>query len=73
MPKRKRESGITLQDQLEKCQTDVFRALKAAKGFERQRMAKRAREADGPEKKERLEREISTLKVHHPPKNASCL
>jgi hypothetical protein len=64
MPKRKRGSEPTLLDRLEKLQDEVFRALKAAKGFERQRIAKRSRDAGiGEDKKERLDRELSVLKV----------
>ncbi|ODA82190.1 hypothetical protein RJ55_00696 [Drechmeria coniospora] len=63
MPKRKRAAEPTLHSVLEKHQDEIFRALKAAKGFERQRLSKRLRE-DGAsgDKKERLEREITVLK-----------
>ncbi|PNY29493.1 BUD22 family protein [Tolypocladium capitatum] len=63
MPKRKRSADASLQALLEKHQGDVFRALKAAKGFERQRLSKRLRD-DGvqADKQERLEREIAVLK-----------
>ncbi|POR37280.1 BUD22 family protein C4F10.06 [Tolypocladium paradoxum] len=63
MPKRKRSAETSLQAVLEKHQDDVFRALKAAKGFERQRLSKRLRD-DGvqADKQERLEREIAVLK-----------
>jgi hypothetical protein len=64
MSKRKRNSEPTLQDQLTKSQDDLFRALKAAKGFERQRLSKRLHEAGiTPDKQERLEREVAVLKV----------
>lgn len=64
MVKRKRKSRATLQDRLEEHDVDVFRALKAAKGFERQRQAKRFRAAAAePEKQARIEKEISMLKV----------
>ena len=64
MPKRKRSAETSLQAVLEKQQDDVFRALKVAKGFERQRLSKRLRD-DGvqPDKQERLEREVAVLKV----------
>ncbi|KAK7220819.1 hypothetical protein V2G26_008822 [Clonostachys chloroleuca] len=63
MSKRKRNSEPTLQDQLTKSQDDLFRALKAAKGFERQRLSKRLHEAGiTPDKQERLEREVAVLK-----------
>lgn len=64
MVKRKRSGPLSLQDSLEKHSNDIFRALKAAKGFERQRMSKRLRDAGlTDDKKERLEREILVLKV----------
>lgn len=64
MPKRKRNSEPSLYDKLTKHLDEVSRALKAAKGFERQRLSKRTHEAGATaEKKERLEREISVLKV----------
>lgn len=63
MPKRKRGEP-SLEDKLEKQCNEVFRALKSAKGFERQRLSKRLREDGiGPDKKERLEREVTVLKV----------
>lgn len=64
MPKRKRSGELSLQEKLEKHREDIFRALKTAKGFERQRLSKRLRD-DGvtPDKKERLEREVAVLKV----------
>lgn len=64
MPKRKRSAEPSLPEKLEKLRAEVFRALKTAKGFERQRLSKRLHD-DGitPEKKERLEREIFVLKV----------
>lgn len=64
VPKRKREREPSLKQRIEKLQEEVFRALKAAKGFERQRLSKRQRDADvAPEKQQRLEREIAVLKV----------
>ena len=64
MPKRKRNSEPSFHDKLSKHLDEVFRALKAAKGFERQRLSKRQHEVGATaEKKERLEREISVLKV----------
>ncbi|GAB0133851.1 hypothetical protein EsDP_00002245 [Epichloe bromicola] len=63
MPKRKRGSGSSLIDILDKYQDEVFRALKASKGFERQRLSKRLRDQGiTPDKTRRLEREISVLK-----------
>ena len=53
-----------LATQLEEFEVKLFRALKVAKGFERQRMAKRVREAN-PDKVERLEREVTVLKVRN--------
>ena len=63
MPKRKRGEP-NLGEKLEKSCNDVSKALKAAKGLERQRYSKRLHE-DGvePAKKERLEREVTVLKV----------
>ncbi|KAM0357875.1 hypothetical protein ACHAP4_005787 [Fusarium culmorum] len=62
MPKRKRGEP-NLGEKLEKHCNDVSKALKAAKGLERQRYSKRLHE-DGVEsdKKERLEREVTVLK-----------
>ncbi|KAI0152681.1 Bud-site selection protein [Xylariaceae sp. FL1272] len=59
MPKRKREPS--LEERLANWRKELVRALKTAKGFERQRLSKRLREAD-PDKKTRLEREILVLK-----------
>jgi hypothetical protein len=66
MPKRKRSGEPSVQEKLNKLSDDISRALKAAKGFERQRLSKRIRD-DGitPDKKERLDREITVLKVHN--------
>ncbi|KAH8176911.1 BUD22 domain-containing protein [Sarocladium implicatum] len=64
MPKRKRGSEASLSEKLGKLQEEVFRALKAAKGFERQRIAKRSRDAGvSDDKKQRLDRELSVLKT----------
>ncbi|KAI0022831.1 Bud-site selection protein [Xylariomycetidae sp. FL0641] len=59
MPKRKREP--TLDEKLAQWRKELVRGLKTAKGFERQRLSKRIREAD-PEKAARLEREVAVLK-----------
>lgn len=61
MPKRKRGEP-SLEDNLAKWRKELVRGLKAAKGFERQRLSKRLREAD-PEKTARLEKEVLVLKV----------
>jgi len=61
MPKRKRGEA-SLEEKLAKWQKELVRALKLAKGFERQRLSKRLRDAD-LEKKARLEREVLVLKV----------
>ena len=67
MPKRKRSSETSLQQTLDKASDEVFRALKAAKGFERQRLSKRLRDAGvTPDKQERLDREVTVLKVWPP-------
>lgn len=63
MPKRKRNAEPTLHEKLEKLEVDISRALKAAKGLERQRLSKRQNEKDVPaDKAQRLEREIAVLK-----------
>ncbi|KAI8950300.1 Bud-site selection protein [Xylaria longipes] len=60
MPKRKRGEP-SLEDNLAKWRKELVRGLKVAKGFERQRLSKRLREAD-PEKSARLEKEVLVLK-----------
>ncbi|KAI0483881.1 Bud-site selection protein [Xylaria cf. heliscus] len=60
MPKRKRGEP-SLEENLAKWKKELVRGLKVAKGFERQRLSKRLREAD-PEKTARLEKEILVLK-----------
>jgi hypothetical protein len=75
MPKRKREDN-SLQGRLEKFETELLRALKTAKAFERQRQSKRARDqATTPDKKARIEREVVVLKVRTRPgrRRAICL
>lgn len=63
MPKRKREEDA-LGDKLAHHHQELSRKLKAAKGFERQRMAKRQRDPKStPEKRARIEKEIIVLKV----------
>ncbi|OAA70553.1 Bud-site selection protein, BUD22 [Cordyceps fumosorosea ARSEF 2679] len=63
MAKRKREDEPLSMRQLQKFQDELARALKAAKGHERQRMAKKQRTIGGdPEQKQKLEREINVLK-----------
>ncbi|KAI3399022.1 hypothetical protein diail_8049 [Diaporthe ilicicola] len=60
MPKRKRDD---VQEKLEQQSTTLSRALKVAKGFERQRMAKRQRDPKSTsEKRARIEKEIEVLK-----------
>ncbi|KAL1890388.1 hypothetical protein Cpir12675_005402 [Ceratocystis pirilliformis] len=62
MVKRKRET-LTIEKALAKARHEFFRATKTAKGFERQRLAKRLREPGvTPEKKKRLEMEVTILK-----------
>lgn len=64
MPKRKRTVEETVEDQLSKFGQELHHALKLAKGFERQRQAKRLKDSKAtPEKKERLQKEIVVLKV----------
>ncbi|KAI0864565.1 Bud-site selection protein [Xylaria cubensis] len=60
MPKRKRGEP-SLEENLAKWRKELVRGLKVAKGFERQRLSKRLREAD-PEKTVRLEKEVLVLK-----------
>ncbi|KAI0903002.1 Bud-site selection protein [Ustulina deusta] len=60
MPKRKRGEP-SLEENIAKWQKELARGMKLAKGFERQRLSKRLREAD-PAKTARLEREVLVLK-----------
>lgn len=62
MPKRKRSTEEAVADQLDKSRADIARSLKAAKGFERQRLAKRVADS-APDKVKRLQQEILVLKV----------
>jgi hypothetical protein len=61
MVKRKREEP-RLEVNLQKWEKELVRGLKLAKGFERQRYAKRQRDADA-DRSARLEKEIAVLKV----------
>ncbi|CAJ2505096.1 Uu.00g124900.m01.CDS01 [Anthostomella pinea] len=70
MPKRKREPS--LEDRLAQWRKDLVRGLKTAKGFERQRLSKRLRDADA-EKTARLEREIAVLKSLDLPQAAHAI
>lgn len=66
MGKRKR-SDDSLDEKLERHKTDLFRALKKVKGFERQRLARRIHEKGIPaERKEKFELEVAVLKVRVP-------
>ncbi|RYP08781.1 hypothetical protein DL764_001692 [Monosporascus ibericus] len=60
MPKRKR-SEPSLEEKLMQWEKELYRGLKTAKGFERQRYAKRIRDSP-PEKVARLEKEVLVLK-----------
>ncbi|KAI0518131.1 Bud-site selection protein [Xylaria bambusicola] len=60
MPKRKRGES-SLEENITKWRKELVRGMKTAKGFERQRLSKRIREAD-PEKAARLEKEVLVLK-----------
>ncbi|KAJ2906510.1 hypothetical protein MKZ38_001491 [Zalerion maritima] len=63
MPKRKRDEQSTLEPRLVNFEGGLFRALKEAKGFERQRQSKRLRDkSTPPDKKRRIEKEILVLK-----------
>ncbi|RWA11268.1 hypothetical protein EKO27_g3833 [Xylaria grammica] len=59
LKRKRREPGLA--ENLAKWKKELVRGLKVAKGFERQRLSKRLREAD-PEKTARLEREVLVLK-----------
>lgn len=64
MPKRKRGIETSLPERLDKFQEELARALKAAKGYERQRLSKRQRDRKlSQDKRDRVEREITVLKV----------
>ncbi|PNH53107.1 hypothetical protein VD0003_g4288 [Verticillium dahliae] len=64
MPKRKRSVDEELDEKLTELKQELFRALKAAKGLERQRLSKRIHEAkSSPDKVERLNREVTALKT----------
>jgi len=71
MPKRKRTVEETVEKQLSKFHQELHHALKLAKGFERQRQAKRLKDPKAtPDKKERIQKEVVVLKVlsfPHPP------
>lgn len=63
MPKRKRTED-ELEEKLAYHRKELLRMLKVAKGFERQRMAKRQRDPKStPDKRDRIEKEIVVLKV----------
>lgn len=63
MPKRKRSAEDDLGPKLAELRQELARALKTAKGFERQRLSKRFHAEQAQDKKHRLEREIAVLKV----------
>ncbi|XP_001226820.2 ribosome biogenesis protein [Chaetomium globosum CBS 148.51] len=61
MPKRKRD--ISLDELFARHRTDLFQALRTAKGFERQRQSKRLADRKAPpDKRARIENEIVVLK-----------
>ncbi|TPX15463.1 uncharacterized protein E0L32_004443 [Thyridium curvatum] len=63
MGKRKRSTEDEATECFAKLRKELFRVLKTAKGFERQRLAKRTRDKGvTPEKLQRLEREVAVLK-----------
>lgn len=66
MPKRKRDNTpISLPDLFARHRTDLFHALRAAKGFERQRQSKRLADRKAPpppDRRARIENEIVVLK-----------
>ncbi|KAL2759886.1 hypothetical protein ACRALDRAFT_1091301 [Sodiomyces alcalophilus JCM 7366] len=64
MSKRKRSAENDLEKKLAEYQQELFRAIKAAKGLERQRLGKRLqRDKKNPEKIQRLQREVVVLKA----------
>ncbi|KAI1141678.1 Bud-site selection protein [Hypoxylon sp. FL0543] len=65
MPKRKRNHEPSLEEKLTQWHKELARGMKTAKGFERQRLSKRIREAQAKnetDKVTRLEREVAVLK-----------
>ncbi|OTB00892.1 hypothetical protein M426DRAFT_323899 [Hypoxylon sp. CI-4A] len=65
MPKRKRSHEPSLEEKLTQWHKELARGMKTAKGFERQRLSKRIREAQSQsdtDKSTRLEREVAVLK-----------
>lgn len=63
MPKRKRAED-SLDERLPQFKTDLFRALKRVKGFERQRLSRRLHEKGlSEEKKQKYDLEVAVLKV----------
>ncbi|KAI0138911.1 Bud-site selection protein [Hypoxylon sp. NC0597] len=65
MPKRKRNHEPSLEEKLTQWHKELARGMKTAKGFERQRLSKRIREAQTKnevDKVTRLEREVAVLK-----------
>ena len=63
MPKRKRPRSETVEDVLARSKDELFRLLKAARGFERQRQSKRLHDDKAaPDKLKRLHREALVLK-----------
>ncbi|KAH6842772.1 Bud-site selection protein [Chaetomium sp. MPI-CAGE-AT-0009] len=62
MPKRKRDN-VSLEALFTRHRTDLFQALRTAKGFERQRQSKRLADRKAPaDKRARIENEIVVLK-----------
>lgn len=64
MPKRKRTVEETVEEKVQQFGKELHHALKVAKGYERQRLAKRLRDSKStPEKIQRLQKELVVLKV----------
>lgn len=64
MAKRKRTVEEAVQEKVEQFSQELHHALKKAKGFERQRLAKRLKDGKStPEKIERLQKEVVVLKA----------
>jgi Asp-tRNA(Asn)/Glu-tRNA(Gln) amidotransferase C subunit len=63
MPKRKRDDTPSVEALFARHRTDLFHALKSAKGFERQRQSKRLSDPKSdPAKRARIANEIAVLK-----------
>lgn len=72
MPKRKRVDDV--EELFSRFRDELHLALKAAKGFERQRQSKRLHDPKvTPDKKARIEKEVVVLKVRSMARRIYCL